>query len=177
MTQTPSRSTVVGVFQERDDARRAIEALKDDGFSPDAISILSPDKQTTQTMAEETGTHAGSGAATGAVTGGILGGLGRIRTRPASDACARASISHSGQVSSRSPAIWNRLPGCSISLAEVAGAVQVAHRADAHRPLPGDDVLGRVLAEGPVSRANEQAADLAAVINLACAVVWLLLLR
>ncbi|MBV9322955.1 MAG: YsnF/AvaK domain-containing protein [Chloroflexi bacterium] len=76
MTQTTRRSTVVGVFQERDDARRAIEALKDAGFAPDSISILSPDKQATQTMAEETGTHAGSGAATGAVTGGILGGLG-----------------------------------------------------------------------------------------------------
>jgi uncharacterized protein (TIGR02271 family) len=76
MTQTTQRSTVVGVFHERDDAREAIEALKEAGFSPDSISILSPDKETTQSMAEETGTHAGSGAATGAVTGGILGGLG-----------------------------------------------------------------------------------------------------
>ena len=70
------RSTVVGVFDDREDARQAIEALKDDGFTPDGISILSPDKQATRDMAEETGTHAGSGAATGAVTGGILGGLG-----------------------------------------------------------------------------------------------------
>lgn len=76
MTHSSERSTVVGVFHERDDAREAIEALKDDGFAADSISILSPDKQTTQTMAEETGTHAGSGAATGAVTGGVLGGLG-----------------------------------------------------------------------------------------------------
>lgn len=55
---------------------------------------------------------------------------------------------------------------------------QVAHRAGAHRPLPGDDVLCRVLAEALVPRANEQAADMAAVINLAraVAVVWLLLL-
>jgi len=75
MTMT-QRSTVVGVFQEREQARAAIESLKDAGFSPDTISILSPDKQTTQDMAEETGTHAGSGAATGAVTGGILGGVG-----------------------------------------------------------------------------------------------------
>jgi uncharacterized protein (TIGR02271 family) len=66
----------VGVFHEREDARQAIEALKDAGFAPDSISILSPDKQATQSMAEETGTHAGSGAATGAVAGGILGGLG-----------------------------------------------------------------------------------------------------
>jgi uncharacterized protein (TIGR02271 family) len=76
VTQTARRSTVVGVFHERDDARQAIEALKDAGFAPDTISILSPDKQATQDMAEETGTHAGSGAATGAVAGGLLGGLG-----------------------------------------------------------------------------------------------------
>jgi hypothetical protein len=69
-------STVVGVFDEREQAREAIEALKDAGFSGDAISILSPDKQATQDMAEETGTHAGAGAASGAVAGGILGGLG-----------------------------------------------------------------------------------------------------
>jgi uncharacterized protein (TIGR02271 family) len=76
MTQAAPRSTVVGVFHEREDAREAIEALKDARFPSDSISILSPDKQTTESMAEETGTHAGSGAATGAVTGGILGGLG-----------------------------------------------------------------------------------------------------
>jgi uncharacterized protein (TIGR02271 family) len=68
--------TVVGVFHERDDAREAIEALKDDGFAADTISILSPDKDETREMAEETGTHAGSGAATGLVAGGVLGGLG-----------------------------------------------------------------------------------------------------
>ena len=77
MTQvTTPRSTVVGVFHDREEAREAIEALKDDGFSPDAISILSPDKQATSEIAEDTGAHAGSGAATGAVAGGILGGLG-----------------------------------------------------------------------------------------------------
>src|ERR1051325_7797265 len=76
VTHTSERTTVVGVFHERDDAREAIEALKDDGFAADSISILSPDKQATESMAEETGTHAGGGAATGAVAGGILGGLG-----------------------------------------------------------------------------------------------------
>src|SRR5919206_2173818 len=75
MTMT-QRSTVVGVFHERDDAREAIEALKDADFAPDTISILSPDKRATADLAEETGTHSGSGAATGAVAGGILGGLG-----------------------------------------------------------------------------------------------------
>jgi uncharacterized protein (TIGR02271 family) len=76
MTNTPRGSTVVGVFHDRERAREAIEALKEDGFTGDSISILSPDKQATQNIAEDTGTHAGTGAATGAVTGGILGGLG-----------------------------------------------------------------------------------------------------
>ena len=76
MTHTSQRSTVVGVFHEREDAREAIEALKDDGFAADSISLLSPDKHTTESMAEETGTHAGSGAATGLLAGGVLGGLG-----------------------------------------------------------------------------------------------------
>jgi uncharacterized protein (TIGR02271 family) len=76
MTHTSERTTVVGVFHEQDDARDAIEALKDDGFAADSISVLSPDKRTTESMAEETGTHAGSGAATGLVAGGVLGGVG-----------------------------------------------------------------------------------------------------
>lgn len=73
---TTARSTVVGVFHNREDARAAIDALKDADFPPSGISILSPDRRETETMAEETGTHAGSGAATGAVAGGVLGGLG-----------------------------------------------------------------------------------------------------
>jgi len=75
-TNTSRGSTVVGVFHERERAREAIEALKADGFTGDSISILSPDKQATQEIAEDTGTHAGSGAATGAITGGLLGGIG-----------------------------------------------------------------------------------------------------
>jgi uncharacterized protein (TIGR02271 family) len=76
MTTTPRGSTVVGVFHDRERARDAIEALKEDGFTGDSISILSPDKEATREIAEDTGTHAGTGAATGAVTAGILGGLG-----------------------------------------------------------------------------------------------------
>jgi uncharacterized protein (TIGR02271 family) len=76
MSATTRGSTVVGVFDDREAAREAIEALKEIGFTPDSISILSPDKQATEEIAKDTGTHAGSGAATGAVAGGILGGLG-----------------------------------------------------------------------------------------------------
>ena len=73
---TTKDSVVVGVFDNREDARAAIEALKDSGFRGEAISILSPDRRATEDMAEETGTNAGSGATTGAVAGGLLGGLG-----------------------------------------------------------------------------------------------------
>ena len=56
MTTTTSRgSTVIGVFDDREDARDAIEALKDDGFTGDAISILAPDKQATHDIADDTG--------------------------------------------------------------------------------------------------------------------------
>jgi uncharacterized protein (TIGR02271 family) len=76
MHNSARSSTVVGVFEDHERARAAIEALKDHGFDAGAISVLSPDKRTTQKIADDTGSHAGSGAATGAVAGGILGGLG-----------------------------------------------------------------------------------------------------
>jgi uncharacterized protein (TIGR02271 family) len=76
MTMTNTRgSTVVGVFEERDRARDAIEALKDAGFRADSISVLTPDKQATREIAEDTGSHAAEGAASGAIAGGVLGGL------------------------------------------------------------------------------------------------------
>jgi uncharacterized protein (TIGR02271 family) len=74
-TATTKRSTVVGVFENVDAARRAIEALKQAGFTGEHISVLAPDRGDSRELAEETGTKAGEGAATGAVTGGILGGL------------------------------------------------------------------------------------------------------
>src|SRR4029450_9389761 len=77
MTMTSNRgSTVVGVFEERDRARDAIEALKEAGFRADSISVLAPDRESTREIAEDTGSHAAEGAAGGAVAGGLLGGLG-----------------------------------------------------------------------------------------------------
>ena len=72
---THGRSTVVGVFRTREQARDAIDALKDVGFSSQDIGILMQDKGDTEDLARDTGTSAGTGAATGAVGGGILGGL------------------------------------------------------------------------------------------------------
>jgi uncharacterized protein (TIGR02271 family) len=75
---TTARSTVVGVFHEIEDARDAVEALKDANFNANDIGLLAHDRERGREVAEETGTrsHAGEGAATGLVAGGILGGLG-----------------------------------------------------------------------------------------------------
>jgi len=70
-----SRDTAVGVFDDRDDAQDAINALRDAGFDPSQISVLARDRGTATTLAEDTGTEAGTGAATGALAGGLLGGV------------------------------------------------------------------------------------------------------
>jgi uncharacterized protein (TIGR02271 family) len=70
-----NRNTVVGVFDDRTDAQRAIEALKDAGFRSEDIGITMRDRQEAEALVEDTGTQAGAGAATGAVAGGVLGGL------------------------------------------------------------------------------------------------------
>jgi hypothetical protein len=70
-----SRDTVVAVFDDRDDAQDAINALRDAGFMADDISILARDRDTAGTLAEDTGANVAAGAATGAVAGGLLGGV------------------------------------------------------------------------------------------------------
>jgi len=69
------RRTIVGVFENRDDAERAIRQLKDAGFSGEQIGIAMRDRNAQGQLVEDTGTHAAEGAVTGAVGGGILGGL------------------------------------------------------------------------------------------------------
>jgi len=75
-----TRDTVVAVFDERDDAQDAINALKDAGFRGDDISLVAQNRDEAAAVAGETGTKAGEGAATGAVVGGVLGGLGGFLT-------------------------------------------------------------------------------------------------
>jgi hypothetical protein len=73
-TDTRNRDIAVGVFHNPEDARDAIEKLKDKGFGQQDISLLMPDRAQAQEMATETGTKVGEGAATGLVAGGLLGG-------------------------------------------------------------------------------------------------------
>ncbi len=70
-----SRDTVVAVFNDRDDAQDAINALRDAGFMADDISILARDRDMAGQLADDTGTEAAAGAATGALAGGLLGGV------------------------------------------------------------------------------------------------------
>jgi hypothetical protein len=69
------RSTVAATFEDRDDAERAINALKDAGYGADQIGVALRDRTAQGELAEETGTKAAEGAVSGALGGGLLGGL------------------------------------------------------------------------------------------------------
>jgi uncharacterized protein (TIGR02271 family) len=75
-TETGTESgTVVGLFHDQPDAERAIERLKQEGFSEKQIGVALRDRDRQQELIEGTGTQAAEGAATGAVGGGVLGGV------------------------------------------------------------------------------------------------------
>jgi hypothetical protein len=92
MMNTTDRTTIVGVFEEKSNADRAVQALRDAGFRDDQIGVamrqdssLRDHDITTLGEADQTkehtskGSHAGSGALTGMLTGmglGALAGLG-----------------------------------------------------------------------------------------------------
>jgi hypothetical protein len=69
--------TVAGVFENQGDAEKALNELKDAGFSPDRVSVVAKDTRETQTMVERSDMAGAetSGAATGALLGGLTGGL------------------------------------------------------------------------------------------------------
>lgn len=82
-SQTMSgRSTVVGVFRDRDRAEEAVEELKRAGFRDDEIGFITRrDGDTTgaattaDTADVDRGADHSAGAATGAVAGGVLGAI------------------------------------------------------------------------------------------------------
>ena len=73
------RSTVVGVFGDRDRAQSAIGALRDIGFSESQIGFAMREYQGDQPVHDATVIHddanPGSGAATGLATGAVAGGV------------------------------------------------------------------------------------------------------
>src|SRR5438067_1415826 len=78
MTPKDNR-VVVGVFQDRTMAERAVEQLKNAGFRDDQIGFVVRDRGGDQGIGatdETAGTGTtGEGAAVGAISGGILGGI------------------------------------------------------------------------------------------------------
>lgn len=70
------QGTVVGVFSDREDAQRAIRALKDAGFREDQIGVASSNREGIRGVNEEDeGSYAGEGAAAGIATGAGVGAL------------------------------------------------------------------------------------------------------
>jgi len=73
---TMTGHTVAGVFNDQSDAEKALNALKDAGFSPDQVSVVAKDSRETKDMVERSDMQGAetSGAGTGALLGGIFGG-------------------------------------------------------------------------------------------------------
>src|SRR4051812_48903997 len=69
------RETIAATFEDRADAERAINALKDAGFSADQIGVALRDRTAQGELVEDTGTNVAGGATAGLLGGGLLGGL------------------------------------------------------------------------------------------------------
>jgi uncharacterized membrane protein len=66
---------IVGVFAAEYEASRAIEELKRQGCRTEDISIIARNKESADTLTDESGAQVPEGITTGAATGGLLGGL------------------------------------------------------------------------------------------------------
>jgi hypothetical protein len=68
--------TVVGVFDGQNDAEKALNELKDAGFTPEQVSVVAKDTRETQTMVERSdmGGAETTGMGAGALMGGLFGG-------------------------------------------------------------------------------------------------------
>jgi uncharacterized membrane protein len=72
------RSTVLGTFAHETEAMRALEALREAGFRPEQVSVISRDTATTARLGTDTdmiADEAGRGAMTGTLLGGLAGWL------------------------------------------------------------------------------------------------------
>jgi len=67
-------TAVFGLYKSRAQAESAVDALRQDGFRSDDISVLLPDKQSSEEFAHEKNTKAPEATTTGVVTGGAVGG-------------------------------------------------------------------------------------------------------
>ncbi|MGZ3768771.1 MAG: quinol:electron acceptor oxidoreductase subunit ActD [Bdellovibrio sp.] len=67
------RKVVFGIFQTRTNLENCVNDLKLQGFRPDDVSVLLPEKDA-KTIGHEKGTKAPEGATIGGGTGAVLGG-------------------------------------------------------------------------------------------------------
>jgi hypothetical protein len=63
-----------GIYNDRPEAERAVDALLNAGFRAEDISVLMPDNVGTKDFAAEKNTKAPEGTTTGVVAGGAVGG-------------------------------------------------------------------------------------------------------
>ncbi len=73
----------VGLFYSRDEAEKALRALKDDGFDMNRVNVVAKDAdKVTESAGVETaydkGNNAAEGAGAGATSGAVLGGIGGL---------------------------------------------------------------------------------------------------
>ncbi|RYG26077.1 hypothetical protein EON82_04805, partial [bacterium] len=70
-------STVVGLFDDRDDAHNAVQDLMAAGFTRDRISLVAtdPSGEYQKYSVDAEGNLAGEGAAAGLTSGAVVGGL------------------------------------------------------------------------------------------------------
>jgi Protein of unknown function (DUF3341) len=74
MKMAGKNTAVFGIYTDRSNVDRAVEALKTAGFSNNDVSALFPENKGTKDFAHEKNTKAPEGATTGAGTGALLGG-------------------------------------------------------------------------------------------------------
>jgi hypothetical protein len=65
---------VFGIYASPAEAERAVNALVNDGFPSQDVSVLMPDTESTRAFAHRKETKAPEGATAGATAGGIVGG-------------------------------------------------------------------------------------------------------
>jgi hypothetical protein len=73
----------VGLFYSRDEAERALLALKNDGFDMNRVNLIAKNaKDVTQSagvdLGDDEGNNAAEGASAGATSGAVLGGIGGL---------------------------------------------------------------------------------------------------
>jgi hypothetical protein len=71
---TAKNKSVFGIYASEDRAERAVNALIDDGFPSQDVSVLMPDQRSTREFAHHKDTKAPEGATAGASAGGVVGG-------------------------------------------------------------------------------------------------------